>query len=151
MTKIILGADHGGFTVKEAIKAYLLGREEFTVEDKGAYSLETGDDYPAISAKVARAVIAMPDSLGILLCRSGQGVCIAANKIVGIRAILAWRPEVAVSGKRDDLANVLCLPADFVSPEAAATIIDAWLGTEAGTDERYVRRAKEVAALEKGS
>lgn len=87
------------------------------------------------------------ENLGILICRSGQGMCMAANKFPGVRAALAWNVKTAKASRQDDLANILCLPADYVSILEAKKIVTAWLDTPWGKDKRFVRRAAEVDSL----
>lgn len=142
---IYLGSDHGGFKMKEELKKMLSG---FEVEDMGAYAMEPADDYTEYAFKVATAVSQDKKSLGILLCRSGQGVCIVANKINGVRAGLAWSAETARAGRKDDHINVLCLPSDYINQGEAEQIVRAFLDEEPGQAERYVRRIKKISAIE---
>lgn len=142
---IYLGSDHGGFKMKEALKKTLSG---FEVEDMGADALEPADDYADYAFKVATAVSQDKNSLGILLCRSGQGVCIVANKVNGVRAGLAWSEDSARAGRKDDHVNVLCLPSDYISQSEADQIVKAFLNEEPGQAERYIRRIKKISAIE---
>src|ERR1041385_9116586 len=111
--KIYLGADHGGFKLKEEIKNWLK-EWNFGFEDMGADHYDPMDDYPDTAWPVAMKVGSEKGSLGILVCRSGQGECIVANKARGTRAALAWNEQSAHSARNDDDANILCLPADYV-------------------------------------
>ncbi len=86
---------------------------------------------------------------GILLCRSGQGMCISANKFKGVRAGVCWNAEVAAAAKRDDDVNVLCLPSEYVSPEEAVRIFDAWNSAQFSPEPRFSRRLEEISELEK--
>ncbi len=153
--KLFIGSDHGGFPLKEELIAWLtetgLAASEYGIDevlDLGPSQLNPDDDYPLIAVRVAQAVQAEPDSVGILLCRSGQGVSIVANKVSGIRAALAWNPEVAAASRADDAANILCLPADYLSTEAAIEICDQWFLTELRSGERYRRRLEEITKIE---
>lgn len=109
------------------------------VDDKGTYS-EASTDYPGYAHAVARAVIAGEASLGIVICGSGNGVNITANKHAGIRSALAWTVEIAELARQHNNANVLALPARFISPELALSIVDAFLATnfEGGRHQRRV-------------
>jgi ribose 5-phosphate isomerase B len=135
---ISLGADHAGFLLKEAIKEHLAtaGHE---VKDFGTASDESVD-YPDYGAPAARAVARGDADVGVLVCGSGQGMSMVANKVRGVRAALAWHPEIATLSRRHNDANVLCLPARFLGIEQALDIVDAWLETafEGGRHERRV-------------
>ena len=144
---LYLASDHGGYQMKEKLKAYLAGRG-LAVVDMGPEGLNPADDYPYYALAVAKAVAAEVGSLGILLCRSGQGVCIVANKVDGVRAALAWQPDVAEAARRDDHVNVLCLPSDYRSLEQAQARVEVWLKTEPGPQPRYLRRLREIQAIE---
>jgi len=145
--KIYIGADHGGFKLKEKIKTWLT-EWGFAFEDIGAHTLVEGDDYPDFAELVGRKVSAEPDALGIIVCRSGQGACIAANKIKGIRAALAWSQESARAGRNDDNVNVLCLSADHVGWALQRVIVSAFIGTPFGAEARYQRRIDKISKLE---
>lgn len=146
---IYLGADHGGYKYKEKLKKYLDERG-YRVTDMGTNSTEPVD-YPPIAKKVAEKVLDDPNNRGILLCRSGVGVCIVANKIKGIRAAEAWSTPVAVAARHDDNVNVLCLGADYLSFEELKNISQAFLDTSFGGEERYKRRLREIEEMEKGN
>ncbi len=148
MTRLYLGSDHGGFTAKSALGPWLVAAGQ-KVHDLGATRLDPQDDYPLIASLVAEQVSADPKALGILLCRSGQGVTIVANKFAGVRAILAWNAAVAKAGREDDAANILCLPADYLTEETLKQIVGAWLAASPKTDERFGRRLDEIQAIEK--
>ncbi len=144
---IVIGADHNGFRLKEHIEAYLraLG---YKVKDVSGNKLDPNDDYPIHAAKVAAEVLAQPDTKGILLCGSGQGVAMAANRFKGIRASLVWNNEEARSSRNDDDANILCLPASELNDlEHAKELIDIWLATPFDGASRFVRRIKEMDEL----
>lgn len=145
---IYLGADHGGYRLKEHLKK-VLSKQKREFKDLGALRLKPEDDYPDYAAKVAQQVSKNPmGNLGILICRSGQGVCIVANKFKGVRAALVWNTSEAKVSRTDDMSNVLCLPSDYISPHAAENIMDAWLETEFSTHFRHMRRVKKIAAIE---
>ncbi len=146
---IFIGSDHGGYKLKEDLKKYLKKlKHEFV--DVGPEKFVKDDDYPLYSKKVTDGVRKdLEKNKGILICRSGHGVCIAANKAKGIRAALVWNEEVAKHSKRDDDANVLCLPSDFISTEAAEDAVRIWLKTPFTFEERHIKRLKQVKELEK--
>lgn len=143
--KVALGSDHAGFGLKEKIKSYL-ARSGVDVEDVGPRS-SASVDYPDYAAMVADEVIAGRADRGILLCGTGMGVCIAANKIHGIRAAAAWSPEIARLSRLHNDANVLCLSGRFMNETSAQEIIRVWLETpfEGG---RHQRRVDKITALE---
>jgi ribose 5-phosphate isomerase B len=128
INKIAIGADHAGFEFKEAIKDYLT-LKGFEIIDKGTYS-ESSVDYPDFAHPVAEAVEKNEVDRGILVCGSGQGVCITANKHQGIRAALAWVPEIAKLSREHNNVNVLCLPERFITKEVAFECVDLFLNTE---------------------
>lgn len=143
---IYLGADHRGFKLKGEILNYLKERG-YAATDLGTNS-EEQVDYPVIGEKVARAVLGDPNNRGILICGSGAGVCIVANKIKGVRAAEAWNKDIAAAARNDDNANVLCLSADSLSIEAVKPIIQVFLDTSFGGEERYKRRLKQIEDIE---
>jgi len=126
--KIAIGTDHRGFSYKEFIKKNLKKINNQIIEwsDVGCYSSDTCD-YPIFAKLVAQAVQSGEADLGILLCGSGVGVSIAANRFKGIYAGLAWNEETARLGKEHDNVNVLVFPADVVSEEMLIPMITAWL------------------------
>lgn len=146
--KIYIGADHNGFSLKEELETYL-AKKGYEIEDEGDKVLDTDDDFPQFGAKVAVAVLGSDDAdpRGILICGSGQGVCIAANRFRGIRATLAWNSAEARAARNDDNSNVLCLPARELTQAQAAEIVDTWLTTPFAAAPRFIRRLKELDEL----
>lgn len=145
--KIIIGADHAGFSLKEKIRANLEGAG-YEVKDVGAHAYDKSDDYPDFSAAVARAVAAEEGSRGILVCGSGVGASIAANKIKGARACLCHDIYSAVQGVEHDDMNILCLGGMIVGPALAERLVDGFLRAQFHNRGRYLRRLKKVVALE---
>lgn len=137
---IAIGGDHAGFGYKEVIKS-LLVEADWRYEDKGTYS-EESTDYPDYAHPVAEMVESGEAAAGILICGSGNGVCMAANKHKGIRAALCWEEELAALARQHNNANVICIPARFVSAEVAKHLIDTFLKTpfEGGRHERRVNK-----------
>ncbi len=145
--KIFLGADHAGFELKNEIAEHLK-QGGYAIEDLGAKTLKPGDDYPQYAYAVAGKVLGGDDDdAGILVCGSGQGMAMAANRVNGIRAALAWNMESAKAAKRDDNANVLVLPSRFIDSEEAIAATNAWLGAKFQTDPKYQRRLDELEEL----
>jgi ribose 5-phosphate isomerase B len=122
---VAIGSDHAGFKLKNEMLVYLL-EKGIELQDFGPDSADSVD-YPDFAHKVAESVADGENELGILICGSGNGVCITANKHKGIRAALAWEEEIASLARQHNNANVLCVPARFVSKNKAFKIVDAWL------------------------
>jgi ribose 5-phosphate isomerase B len=139
--KIALGSDHAGFAGKEKIKESLKNSSNSLV-DVGTYS-EDSVDYPDFAHQVARRVTEKSADLGILFCGSGNGVAIAANKHKNVRAALCWNPEIARLARQHNDANVLCIPARYVSDKETDEIVMAFLETsfEGG---RHARRVEKI-------
>jgi ribose 5-phosphate isomerase B len=144
--KIAIGSDHAGFEDKERVKKQLaeLGYE---YEDVGTNSTESVD-YPIYAQKVAEKVASGEVGQGLLICGSGNGMQIAANKIHGVRAALAWNEETARLARQHNDANVLSVPARMISPEEVSKVVKSYLGAkfEGG---RHQRRVEEISELEK--
>ena len=137
--KIIIGSDHAGFTMKEALKSWLESQNR-AIEDQGCHS-DQSVDYPDYAHAVAQKVES-EDSVGILLCGSANGVCITANKHKGIRAALCWNEEIASLARQHNDANIVCIPARFISLEEAKAIVTAFLSTsfEGGRHQNRVNK-----------
>lgn len=144
--KVIIGSDHAGFEDKEKIKRQL---DELGVdyEDVGTNSTESVD-YPVYAKKVAEKVASGEAEQGILVCGSGNGMQIAANKVHGIRAALAWNAETARLARQHNDANILSVPARMIPPEEVSKVIESWLAAkfEGG---RHARRVEEISEMEK--
>jgi ribose 5-phosphate isomerase B len=138
--KIHIGSDHAGFELKEQLKVHL-EKCGYTIQDHGTFSMDRAD-YPDYAHAVAYGV-ASNDELGILVCGSGNGVCIAANKHKGIRAALAWNTEVAILARQHNDANILCLPARFVAATEAMDMADAFL-TSSFEGGRHQQRIDKI-------
>jgi ribose 5-phosphate isomerase B len=146
--KLVISADHAGFPLKEEIRAYLT-RAGHEVIDLGAYNGDLPDDYPDFAEKVGLALKQGVAPRGILICGSGVGVCVAANKIPGIRAGMCHDTYSAHQGVEHDDMNVVVLGARIIGPALAFEVVDAFLRAQflAG-EERFVRRFKKVLAIE---
>lgn len=140
---IYLGADHRGFLLKEKIKKYLDSLQiDFT--DLGATKYEKDDDYPIISFKVSETVVKNVGDLGVITCGSGAGAVIAANKVKGARAALCFSVDQTQSARHDDNINILCLSANSISDEENIKILETYISTQFGSEERYVRRLNQI-------
>lgn len=145
--KIVLAADHRGLKLKNALKEYLTTTGH-SVEDVGAHELSPEDDYMDFGYPAAQMVAAAPGSRGILMCGSGMGMDIVANKVKGIRATVAYSKDGAVHGASHDGVNVITLASDVIGLEEAKEIVDAFLSTPLTRDEKYVRRIQKIATIE---
>lgn len=145
--KIILGSDHGGFKLKEQIKKYFQ-IQGINYIDLGNRNFNPNDDYPFFALKVAKRVV-KEKGWGVLFCRSGAGMAIAANKIKGIRAAQAFSPSMARKAKEDDNVNVLCLGSDYLSREQVKKIINAWLQSKPSKAKRHQRRINQIKNTER--
>ena len=145
MSKIYAGSDHAGFTLRRKLVQHLRGRGHL-VEDLGP-ATDASCDYPTSAAEVARAVRDDAGTFGLLVCGTGMGVCIAANKVRGVRAVDAWNVEGAKMSRAHNDANVLCLGERLMSEADALAVVDAWL-TTAFEGGRHGRRVAQIAALE---
>lgn len=144
--KVYLGADHAGFEVKNKIREHL-AHNGYEVEDVGPHTLDPVDDYPKYAYLVSTKVLGEDDSRGILVCGSGQGVCMAANRVRGIRAALVWSQEMARETRRDNDSNVLCLASRFTDEDTIMGIVDNWLEEKFSGEERHIRRLDELEEL----
>ncbi|MGN6567291.1 MAG: ribose 5-phosphate isomerase B [Flavipsychrobacter sp.] len=137
---LAIGSDHAGYEYKEAIKKVLVNAG-WMVDDKGTYSTES-TDYPDYAHPVAKMVEEGKATVGVLICGSGEGVCMTANKHQGVRAALCWNEEVAQLARQHNNANIICLPARFVSIADAEKMVDVFLSTafEGGRHERRVEK-----------
>lgn len=142
MKTIAIAGDHAGFTYKAAVKAHLEQRG-YAVMDFGTHS-EASCDYPDYVHPLAKAVDGGQFEFGILICGSANGVCITANKYAGIRAAIAWEPELASLARRHNDANILCIPARFVTVSMAFELVDTFLAT-AFEGGRHQTRVDKIA------
>ncbi|MGH7157853.1 MAG: RpiB/LacA/LacB family sugar-phosphate isomerase [Candidatus Saccharimonadales bacterium] len=147
-SKIFIGADHNGFDMKAFI-AEELARLGYEVTDEGDQARNPDDDFPQFSEQVVTGMKATGDqeARGILICGSGQGMCIAANRFKGIRAALVWNEHEARAARNDDDSNILCLPARSISNKQALGIAQTWLRTPFAAAPRFKRRIKQIDEL----
>ncbi len=138
---VAIGADHAGFEYKEMIRTYLTSLG-WQVEDKGTYSHES-TDYPDFAHPVAQMVADGKAACGILVCGSGNGVCITANKHAGVRAALSWNDDVAELARQHNNANVLCIPSRFMSEDMAKKTVLKFMTSEF-EGGRHQRRVEKI-------
>ena len=144
--KIAIGCDHGAFALKEVVKAHLEGKG-YEVCDYGTYSLASCD-YPDFAEKAAKAVAAGECEKGIVLCTTGIGISIAANKVKGIRCALLHDIWSAKMTREHNDTNMMALGAALVGEMLAKQIVDTWLGTEFSGEEKHQRRIDKITAIE---
>ncbi len=146
--KIFVGADHNGFRLRNELIRYLRSAGH-DVEDDGDSVLLAEDDFPIFASKVVQSMRGSndTDARGILICGSGQGMCIAANRFKGIRACLGYNRESVRTARNDDDCNVLCLPADILESGEANIIVETWLNVPFAGAPRFIRRIKELDTL----
>jgi len=145
--RIVVGADHGGYRLKEEIARFLAG-EGYEVEDVGTFD-EESTDYPDYAVQVARAVVEGRADLGILVCGTGIGMSVAANKVKGVRAALATDGYMARMAREHNDANVLCLGGRVLGVGSALEIVRAFLGARFAGG-RHARRVGKIEAIERG-
>lgn len=143
---IAIGSDHGGFKLKEEIKKYL-DENDIKYKDYGTFD-EERTDYPIYAEKVAKAIQSKECDEGILICKSGAGMTITANKFKGIRATIGFNKEVTIASKADDDVNVLVLSSEYMNISQAVAIVRVWLATEF-KGERYEERLQMIENIEK--
>lgn len=144
---IYLGSDHRGYELKEKVKAWL-SDWGYDFQDMGPDGYDKNDDYPDFAENVARKVTEGDGNKGILICGSGIGIAIAANKIKGIRAGTATSPEQVKAAVNDEDLNVLALSVDYTPENGAEKIIEIYLKSEFSNEERHLRRVNKIKKLE---
>jgi ribose 5-phosphate isomerase B len=145
--KIAVACDHGGFALKEPIAKLVqaMGRE---VLDLGAHEYDAEDDYPNFARYIGQAIQHGHAQRGILICGSGVGACVAANKLHGVRASVCHDVYSAHQGVEHDDMNVLCLGARIIGPALAEDLVRAFLNARFSNEPRHVRRLEKVKAIE---
>lgn len=143
--RIYVGADHNGFRLRNSVIEYLK-RAGYDVVDEGDDHLDPDDDFPLFAHKAVTDVLSSDDDdpRAILICGSGQGMCMAANRFKGIRAALIYDRESAKSSRNDDNSNVACLPARELEKDETNILIETWLTTPFAAAPRFVRRLKQI-------
>ncbi|PIV39667.1 MAG: ribose 5-phosphate isomerase B [Candidatus Omnitrophica bacterium CG02_land_8_20_14_3_00__42_8] len=146
--RIVIGADHGGFKLKESLVRFLKSKGH-AVKDMGAFS-EASCDYPVIGYEVAKLVAAKVYPRGVLICKTGIGMSMVANKVRGVRAALCDRPDIARSSREHNNSNILVFAANVVTLKKAKNILEAWFAARhlGARHARRVRQIKEIEGLE---
>ncbi len=137
--RVVIASDHAGYALKEQLKSILAGRLEF--EDLGTHSTESVD-YPDFAHPLARIISDNPERLGILICGTGNGMAMTANKYPNVRAGLCWSPEIAALVRQHNNANILVMPARFISEEVAMAITETFFNTAFEGGRHLVRIQK---------
>jgi ribose 5-phosphate isomerase B len=148
MMRIAIGSDHGGFELKEKLLKFLDGSDGYGVKDFGTHSKDSCD-YPLIGFEVAKAVSDGEYDRGILVCKSGIGMAIIANKLPGVRAAACYDIELARLSREHNNCNVLVLAASYTDKDKAKDIVKVWLEAE-HSGERHARRVEQMRELEEG-
>jgi len=146
--RLHIGSDHAGLELKNELLAHLVNNGH-DVTDHGPYEYDALDDYPDFCIPAAQAVSKDPASLGVVIGGSGNGEQISANKVMGIRAVLAWSIETAKLGKEHNNANVVSIGGRMHSIDQCKEIIDAFIATPFSNDERHIRRIDKIAKFER--
>lgn len=141
--EIGIASDHGGFELKKQIAAFL-AETGFTPVDFGPFELDPADDYPDFGSPMAKAVSKGELASGILLCRSGVGMGIDANRFHNVRAVVAYSAKVAKASREHNVSNVLVIPADYLDFEAIKEIIQTWVSTPFSNDRRHINRLEKL-------
>lgn len=144
--KVYLTADHAGYELKNILYEHL-HHQGHEVEDLGAHTLDPEDDYPKYAYAIVTKVLGDDDARGIMICGSGEGMAIAANRVHGIRAAVVWSEEGAKETRRDNDSNVLSLAARMLDTDTALAIADVWLKEPFSGEERHARRIKQLDQL----
>ncbi|HSX05559.1 MAG TPA: RpiB/LacA/LacB family sugar-phosphate isomerase [Candidatus Saccharimonadales bacterium] len=146
--KLYLGADHNGFDYKAKLADYLR-KSGYEVVDEGDTTRQPEDDFPQFASRVVQAMRAdqSGDARGVLICGSGQGMCMAANRFKGIRAALAFDQEEARASRNDEDSNILCLSSRYTDFDKSIGIVHTWLMTPFAAAPRYKRRNQELDDL----
>ena len=145
---IFIGSDHRGFELKEKLKDQLT-EWGYDYEDVGPFEYNKDDDYPDFAELVGQGVVSGEGNRGVLICGSGIGVCITANKIKSVRAGTMANPEQTKASVSDEDTNVLCLSADYTNEATSMEIAKTFLETRFSGEERHVRRVGKIKNLEK--
>ena len=146
--KIAIGSDHAGFETKEEVKK-LLKEKGYEFDDLGAVEYDPKDDYPIYGEKVAKAVASGEYDRGIVICGSGIGISISANKVPGTRAAACYNTEMAKISREHNDANILALSGRIKTDQSASEITEVWLETPFSEGERHKRRIEQIEKIER--
>lgn len=145
---IYIAADHAGYHLKKELFDFLTKKLGHEAQDMGPKSYDEKDDFVDFAVPLANKVAAEPGSMGILICGSGHGMCIAANKIKGTRAIIGYSILAAELGRQHNDANIICLAARVLSKDHAEAIVKKFIDTQYKREEKYIRRNTKISELE---
>ncbi|HKL17119.1 MAG TPA: ribose 5-phosphate isomerase B [Patescibacteria group bacterium] len=145
--KIFIASDHAGLELKNKLKRFLKTQDR-DIRDLGAFNYDKQDDYPDYVEKLAKKLKKERQAKGILVCSSGVGVSLAANKFSYIRAVNACSKNIVISSRKDNNTNVICFGQKYVSFKKAKKILQAWLKTDFSKQERHKRRLKKIENYE---
>ena len=145
--RVYLAADHAGYELKNHLVSWLKNHGHDVVDD-GAFVYDAEDDYPVFVLRAAEAVASDPGGFGVVIGGSGNGEQIAANKVAGIRAALAWSEDTAALARKHNDANVVAIGARMHTVEEATRLVEVFLGTPFSGDERHRRRIAQMAVYE---
>jgi ribose 5-phosphate isomerase B len=145
---IYIASDHAGYHLKKELLDFLVKKLGMEVEDLGPKTYDETDDFVDFAVPLAKKVTADPANRGILLCGSGHGMCMTANKIKGIRAIVGYSISGAELGRQHNDANVVCLAARILSKDHAEAIVKKFLDTQFKDEPKYIRRIEKISELE---
>jgi ribose 5-phosphate isomerase B len=146
--KIYIGSDHNGFALKQELTNFL-NQSGYEVIDEGNQKLKPDDDFPQFAGRVVAAMLTSddPDPRGILICGSGQGMCMTANRFKGVRASVVWDLYEARASRNDDDSNIICLPSRILKADKANALVQTWLNTPFAGAARFKRRIREMDEL----
>lgn len=145
---LFIASDHAGFQLKKALVTYIETQLGLEVDDLGPIVFEEGDDFPDYAEPVAKEVAKSQENLGILICGTGYGMCIAANKVKGVRAIIGYNITATELGRKHNDANILCLAGRIITEDHAKAIVKKFIETTFDKEERFIRRNKKIEELE---
>ena len=146
--KIAIGSDHAGFELKEKVKEFLK-EKGYEYDDLGAEKIDPNDDYPEYGKKVGEAVASGKYDKGIVICGTGMGISISANKVPGVRATTCYNTEMAKMAREHNDSNVLALGGRIKTEEPVSKIVEVWLDTPFSDEERHKRRIEQIKEIEK--
>ncbi len=146
--KIYFASDHAGFAEKALLMEKF--RDKYELVDLGPTTFDPTDDYPIYAQKLGRAVVDDAGSFGVLLCRSGEGMAMAVNKIDGVRGALVWNEAIARETRSDNDSNVLVLSTGEIEPELMPTLVETFVETAFSGEPRHRRRIEQLRDIEQG-
>lgn len=145
---LYIASDHAGLQLKKHLINFIKGDLAEEVKDLGPDKFVETDDFPDYAIPLAKDVVKNKNNFGILICGTGQGMCIVANKIKGVRAIIGYNIEGTEKGRQHNNANIICLAGRILSEDFASAIVKKFLQTKFQNEERFVRRNQKIEALE---